>query len=150
MVGASYEWHRRAPAHPCRNIAVVIYFHPPRSPLKSLHFVAASRDELRELPDEVQHAFGFSLFRVQVGDWPPEARSFGEGLPRSIAKLSLNFGGESYRLAFTIALPGAVYVLHAFQKKSRSGVKTPRRHIERIQVRLAQAKAHHRGHQASP
>lgn len=57
-----------------------------------------------------------------------------------------DFDGDTYRAVYTIKLQGAVYVLHAFQKKSTRGIATPRREIELIKERYVRARAHHAAH----
>ena len=54
-----------------------------------------------------------------------------------------DFDGDSYRAAYTVRFAGVVYVLHAFQKKARSGIATPMGDIRRIKARLKAAKAHY-------
>lgn len=51
--------------------------------------------------------------------------------------------GNNYRAVYTVRFAGAIYVLHAFQKKSTKGVATPRKEIETIKLRLAEAGRHH-------
>jgi len=53
-----------------------------------------------------------------------------------------DFDGDTYRAVYTVRLAGVVYVLHAFQKKSKSGIETPKSEIDIIKARLARAKQH--------
>ena len=55
-----------------------------------------------------------------------------------------NFDGDTYRAVYTIRLQGILYVLHAFQKKSSSGISTPQRHIDLIRQRLRDAETIHK------
>lgn len=54
-----------------------------------------------------------------------------------------NFDGDTYRAIYTVKLKGVVYVLHAFQKKSKRGAETPKHEIDVIKARLAQARRHY-------
>jgi phage-related protein len=54
-----------------------------------------------------------------------------------------DFEGDTYRAVYTVRLSGVVYVLHAFQKKSKSGIETPKSEIGIIKARLARAKQHY-------
>jgi phage-related protein len=110
---------------------------------KPLHFIGSSKKDLRGLPEDVQDAFGSSLLDAQYGDRPEGARPFGEGVPREVMKLVEDFDKNTYRAAYTVSLPGAVYVLHVFSKKSKSGVGTPRPDKDLIRSRLQAARQHH-------
>jgi phage-related protein len=110
---------------------------------KPLHFVGSSLKDLRTMPEDVQDVFGSALLDAQYGDHPEGARPFGEGLPRSIMKLVESHDGDTFRAAYTVSLPGAVYVLHVFKKKSKSGRGTPRPDKDLIRSRLRAAEQHH-------
>lgn len=111
---------------------------------KPLHFVGASKKDLRGMPEDVQDVFGSALLDAQYGDHPDGARPFGEGLPRDVMKLVEDFGGDTFRAAYTVSFPKAVYVLHVFKKKSSSGIGTPRPDKDVIKTRLAAAREHYR------
>src|ERR1019366_3491494 len=85
--------------------------------LKPVIWVGSSRRDLREFPEPVQDHLGYALYVAQRG-----------GQQRG-AKTMSGFGGAA----------GAVYVLHAFRKKSKTGRETPRRDIELIKQRLREA-----------
>lgn len=114
---------------------------PQRRPL---HFVGSSLKDLRTLPEEVQDVFGSALLDAQYGDHPEGARPFSEGLPSRIMKLVEDHDRDTYRAAYIAALPGAVYVLHVFKKKSTTGIATPQPDKDLIRTRLIAAEAHHR------
>jgi phage-related protein len=113
---------------------------------KPLHFVSSSLKDLRAMPEEVKDMFGAALLDAQYGEHPEGARPFGEGAPREVMKLVEDHDGNTYRAAYTVALPRAVYVLHVFTKKSKSGIATPRPEKGRIRVRLQTAREHHAKH----
>ncbi len=94
------------------------------------------------MPEEVQDVFGSALLDAQFGDVPDGARSFGEGLPHAVMKLVEDFDGDAYRAAYTVAFSRAVYVLHVFKKKSKSGIGAPSPDKDLIRARL-KAAAHH-------
>ena len=110
---------------------------------KPLHFVSSSLKDLRGLPEDVKDVFGSALLDAQYGEHPEGARPFGEGLPREVMKLVEDYDGNTFRAAYTVALPRAVYVLHVFTKKSKSGIGTPGPDKDRIRARLQAAKEHH-------
>jgi phage-related protein len=110
---------------------------------KPLHFIGASLKDLRAMPEDVQDVFGSALLDAQYGDHPEGARPFGEGLPRTIMKLVENHDRDTYRAAYTVSLPEAVYVLHVLKEKSKSGIGTPRADKDLIHARLRAAERHH-------
>ena len=109
---------------------------PPRKPLK---WVGSSRKSLAALPEDVQDVFGSALLDVQYGDTPEGARPFGEGLPHEIWKIVEDYDGNTYRAIYTAAFPEAVYVLDAFMKKSKTGIKTPQADKDRVYARFKAA-----------
>ena len=112
--------------------------------LKPVRFVASSRDDLRSFPDEVQKTVGYALYLAQLGGKAPEAhpmRGFGGA---SVVEIVEDFEGDTYRAVYTVKFAGVVYVLHAFQKKSKKGRKTPRHDLDLIRARLALAERIHR------
>lgn len=93
------------------------------------------------MPEAVRDAFGAALRGVQFGELPPRSRRFGEGVHRAVLRLAHDYSGETYRLAFSIAIPGIVHVLHVFQKKSHTGRATPARDLALIEHRWQSARA---------
>lgn len=110
---------------------------------KPLHFIGSSKKDLKQMPEEVQDVFGSALLDAQYGDHPEGARPFREGLPKEVMKLVEDYYGDTYRAAYTVAFRHAVYVLHVFKKKSKSGVATPQPDKDLILQRLKAAQAHH-------
>ena len=107
--------------------------------LKPLIWVGSSREDLRDFPEPVQNRMGYALYVAQRGgkhrDSKPLSGYGGAGVLEVIEDLR----GDTFRAAYTVRLAGTVYVLHAFQKKSKTGAQTPRRDIELIQQRLREA-----------
>lgn len=101
------------------------------------------------MPEEVQDVFGSALLDAQFGDTPEGARAFGEGMPHGVMKLVEDFDGDTYRAVYTVAFVKAVYVLHVFKKKSKSGIATPLPDRELVRTRL-RAAAEHYEHTYSP
>ena len=98
---------------------------PPKPPLRPLKWVGGSKKSLDGLPEDVKDVFGSALLDVQYDETPDGAKPFGEGLPHEIWKIVENDDGNTYRAVYTAAFPEVVYVLDAFVKKSKSGIKTP-------------------------
>jgi phage-related protein len=98
------------------------------------------------MPEDVQEVFGAALLDAQHGETPPSARAFGEGLPGRVLKLAQDHLGDTHRLAYTVAFPRAVYVLHTFKKKSTRGIGTPFAERELVRTRLRAAAEHYQEH----
>ena len=111
---------------------------------RPLHFIGSSLKDLRAVPDQVQDVFGSALLDAQYGDHPEGARSFGEGVPRGVMKLVEDFDRDTYRAAYTVSFPKAVYVLHVFKKKSTQGVRTPKPDKDLVRSRFRVAEQHYR------
>lgn len=111
-------------------------------PDRPLLWVASSKRDYREFPAEVQDGFGFELFLAQTGQHPPSAKPL-KGLGGGTLELIENFDGDTYRAVYTVQFSEAVYVLHAFKKKSKRGSKTPQTDIDLIKRRLKTATDDH-------
>ncbi len=107
-------------------------------PIRPLRWVSSSRDDLSEFPDKVRYQFGHGLFLAQIGEHPPSAKPF-RGVGGGVVELFDDHDGDTYRAVYTVRLTTAVYVLHAFKKKSKQGIKTPPRDVELIKSRLRDA-----------
>ena len=102
---------------------------------KTIDWVGSSRDDLKSFPDEVQQALGFDLYQVQVGAMPASAKPL-QGNVRGVYELKERHEGKAYRAVYIAKLKDKIYVLHCFQKKSKSGIATPQHDIELIAKRL--------------
>lgn len=110
-------------------------------PLRTLRWLASSREDLSEFPSKVRDQFGYELFLAQTGEHPPSAKPF-KGVGGGVVELIEYHDGDTYRAVYTVRLATAVYVLHAFKKKSKQGIKTPPRDVELIKKRLKVAEEH--------
>jgi phage-related protein len=107
---------------------------------KPLIWISGSRKETAELPKPVRGSFGHRLWQVQQGKMPRDMKMLPE-IGRGVYELRESFDGNAYRLAYIANLQSGVYVLHAFVKKSKSGIGIPKPNLERIQARLKKALA---------
>ena len=107
---------------------------------KPLHWIASSKKDLLLFPSTVIDDFGYALGVVQMGGMPPSAKPWkGEG--PGVFELVENRRGDTWRAVYTVRFSKAVYVLHCWQKKSPSGVRTARTDIELVRERLKAAQA---------
>jgi len=113
------------------------------APRRPLFWVGSSLEDLRSFPDEVKSTMGFALHLAQVGRKHPGAKPLRGFAGAGVLEIVEDHVGDTYRAVYTVRLSKAVYVLHAFQKKSRIGIKTPAKEIELVQDRLRRAEDHH-------
>jgi len=114
------------------------------SPLvKPLVWVGSSLKDLREFPDEVKDEMGFALYEAQCGLKPVAAKPLKGFGGAGVLEIVSDYQTDTYRAVYTVRLEGRVYVLHAFQKKSKKGIATPKADIELIKRRLRQAEELH-------
>ena len=116
-------------ANPTRNDA----------PPKPVRWVGSSKDDLSGFPEEVRRRVGGALWDAQRGLKAPYAkplRGFGGA---GVLEIVDDYDGDTYRAVYTVRFAGIVYVLHAFQKKSKSGKATPKAELDLIKQRLKRA-----------
>jgi phage-related protein len=105
---------------------------------KPLHWVGSAKKDYQTFPREVQDEMGYALGLAQLGGKHPHAKPWkGEG--GGVFEVVEDHRGDTYRAVYTVRFTDMVYVLHAFQKKSTIGIKTPREDIHLISERLKRA-----------
>jgi phage-related protein len=98
-----------------------------------------------KFPDIIMRQMGYALGAAQFGNKHPKAKPWkGEG--PGIFEIVADHMGNAYRAVYTVRFEHAVYVLHAFQKKSKTGIKTPKSDIDLISARLKWAIADYKQH----
>ena len=105
---------------------------------KPLKFVASSLEDLKAFPEEVRRAVGFALSFAQRGTKHPKAKPLKGSEFKGALTLEIveNHDGDTYRAVYTAKVKECIYVLHCFQKKSKSGISTPKPDIDLIKNRL--------------
>lgn len=106
--------------------------------LKPVDWLGDSLKMLQSFPDEVQNDVGHSLYLVQVGLTPNNAKPL-KGIASGVFEIVTRFDGDTYRTVYAVKIGDKVYVLHVFQKKSPSGIKTSQQDIDLITNRLKEA-----------
>ena len=105
---------------------------------KPLHWIGSAKKDLLAFPGEAMDDFGYALGVVQLGGTPPSAKPWkGEG--PGVFEIVEDHRGDTYRVAYTVRFAKAVYVLHCFQKKSPSGIRTAKNDVDLIHERLKTA-----------
>jgi phage-related protein len=111
--------------------------------IKPVVWVGRTKADLSSFPEEVKDAIGFALYVAQQGGKHLDAkplRGFGSA---GILEITANHAGDTYRVVYTVRLAGRIYALHAFQKKSKAGIMTPKSEIKLIKARLKRAEEEH-------
>ena len=108
-------------------------------PLKPLIWVGSSRKDLRAFPEPVQDHMGYALYVAQRGGKHRDSKILGGFGGAGVVEVLADFRGDTFRAVYAVRFADAVYVLHAFQKKSKSGRETPRRDLQVIRQRLREA-----------
>jgi phage-related protein len=106
--------------------------------IKPVTWLGDSRKQVRGFPPEVRKSIGVALFDAQKGEKAPTAKPF-RGIGTGVFEIALRFDKEAYRAVYAVQIGRRVYVLHAFHKKSKQGIKTPRLDVEVIEQRYRQA-----------
>ncbi len=108
-----------------------------------LGWIGSSKRDLLTLPREIQRMFGYSLNIAQQGEKDDDTKPLKGFGGCSVLEIVKNDGNGTYRAAYTVKFKDVVYVLHVFQKKSKTGIKTPKQDIDLIRDRLNEAKRIH-------
>jgi len=110
---------------------------------KPLFWLGSSKEDLKAFPDEVQDVMGHALDIAQQGKKHPDAKLLSGFGGAGVLEIVDDYRSDTYRTVYTVRFPGAVYVLHAFQKKSKKGIATPKQDIELTESRLKRAREHY-------
>jgi phage-related protein len=110
--------------------------------LNPLVWIGSSYDALRAFPEAVQSDFGYALYLAQIGELSEMAKPM-KGVLREVIEVVATGIDGTFRIMYTVKLGNVVYVLHAFQKKSKRGIATPKAQIELIRRRLSVARMKH-------
>ena len=117
---------------------------------KELVWIGSSLKDLREFPDDVRLVMGFALFQAQTGGKHPDAKPLRGFHGAGVLEVVDDFDGNTFRTVYTVRFKDAVYVLHAFLKKSRRGIATPKNEIDLVKERYEQALRIHEQRCGSP
>jgi phage-related protein len=121
---------------------------------KPVRWVGRSKEDLRDFPEDVRRRVGGALWDAQLGRKAPYSKPLQGFGGAGVLEIVDDFDGDTYRAVYTVRFAGAVYVLHAFQKKSRRGTGTPKAELDLIEQRLRRAREDHelwsKGEQSIP
>ena len=107
---------------------------------KPVRWVGRSKDDLKSFPRDVQRRVGGALWDAQVGLKAPYAKPLKGFGGAGVLEIVDDFDGNTYRAVYTVRFAHVVYVLHAFQKKSKRGAATPKAELDLIALRFRKAR----------
>jgi len=110
---------------------------PPK--IKSIVWIGSSRRDLKAFPAEVRDVMGYALYQAQIGSKAPSAKPLTGFGGAGVLEIVEDFQTNTYRAVYTVKFAERVYVLHAFQKKSKKGIATPKADVDLIKKRLGLA-----------
>ncbi|HML52995.1 MAG TPA: type II toxin-antitoxin system RelE/ParE family toxin [Solidesulfovibrio magneticus] len=110
---------------------------------KPIHWVGSAKKDFLEFPIPVQREMGYALGLAQIGGKHPRVKPW-KGLGTGVFEMLSDDDGNTFRTVYAVRFASAVYVLHAFQKKSKTGIKTPQEDADLIASRLQSARDHHK------
>ena len=111
----------------------------PRPPvLRPVIWLRDSKQKLRDFPEGAQKLLGDELQLIQFGGMPKDAKPF-KGVGSGVLEIALRYASDAYRVVLAVQIGRRIYVLHAFQKKSKKGIETPKRDVDLIKKRYTEA-----------
>jgi len=106
---------------------------------KPVRWIGSSKSDLSSFPDEVKRGVGLALFEAQMGRKAAYAKPLKGYGGAGVLEVVDDFDGDTFRAVYTVRFAEIVYVLHAFQKKSRRGIATPKAEMDLLSRRLRRA-----------
>ena len=101
---------------------------------------ADSRFSVKSFPAGVQDDIGYALYAAQSGEMSARVKPL-HGLGGGVIEIAANDESGTYRAVYTVSIGDAIYVIHAFQKKSKAGIATPKSEIDIVRRRLKQLRS---------
>ena len=116
---------------------------PMKAPVpKPIIWMGDSLARLQMFPSSVQDEIGYALYLAQIGAKHVSAKPL-KGLGAGVLEVVSDYRGDTFRAVYTVRFRDRMYVLHAFQKKSKKGIATPQPDIDLLKQRLARVAALH-------
>ncbi len=116
--------------------------------VKNLLWVGLSKKDLKAFPAEVKSMMGFALYQAQLGQKPASAKPLTGFGGASVLEIVSDYRTDTYRAVYTVKFRDSVYVIHAFQKKAKKGIATPKAELDVIRSRLKLAEEDYLKHRS--
>ena len=108
--------------------------------MKNLIWLADSRSNVKSFPALVQDDVGYALYRAQLGEMSNRAKPL-HGFGGQVLEIAAQDASGTYRAIYAVSIEESIYVIHAFQKKSKAGIATPKSEMDLIRQRLKQLRS---------
>ena len=108
--------------------------------MKNLTWLADSRSNVKSFPARVQDDIGYALYAAQLGERSVKAKPL-HGLGGQVMEIAVYDASGTYRAIYTVSIGESIYVIQAFQKKSKAGIATPKPEMDLIRQRLKQLRS---------
>jgi phage-related protein len=106
--------------------------------LRPLVWMGSAKRDLQAFPAGAQKMIGDQLQLIQFGGMPKDAKPF-LGVGSGVLEIAISSATDAFRTVVAVQLESRIYVLHAFQKKSKTGKKTPKQDVDLIKKRYKEA-----------
>lgn len=106
--------------------------------IRPLIWLGSSKKKIQSFPEEVKKLIGDELQIIQFGGMPKDAKPF-KGVGSGVFEIAIKHDNDAYRCVQAVQLGKYIYVLHAFQKKSKKGIETPKPDVDLIKKRYQEA-----------
>lgn len=108
--------------------------------LRDVVWMGDSKKRIKEFPKETQRSMGGALMLAQFGGTADNVKPFkGVGVGSGVFEIVESHHKNAYRMIYAVQIGEKIYVLHAFQKKSKTGIKTPKADVDLVKQRYKQA-----------
>ena len=107
--------------------------------VRQISWLKAARRDFEDFPDEVQSDMLDALTLAAEGEMSGKAKPF-KGVAGGVFEIALRYRGDAFRTIYAVKIDVDIWVIHAFQKKSKSGIKTPQMDVDLIHERLKRLK----------
>ncbi len=114
--------------------------------MKPVEWIGRTREDLLSFPRKVVRQVGKALTVAQYGGKHQSAKALKGFGGAGVLEIIEDFDGDTYRAVYTVKFTGVIYVLHAFQKKAKRRIATPKKEVNLIRARLKDAQKHYKVH----
>jgi phage-related protein len=111
-------------------------------------WIGSSLEDLKDFPEDVKDEMGHAIGLAQAGKKYVGAKPLKGFGGAGVLEVVSDYDGDTFRAVYTVKFEGRIYVLHAFQKKARKGIETPKAVLDTIKRRLKVAEEHHAAERA--
>ena len=106
---------------------------------RPISWIKAARSDFEEFPENVQGNMLSALTIAAEGSKSNKATPF-KGVNGGVFEIALKYRGDAFRVLYAVKIGVDIWVIHAFQKKSKTGIKTPQMSVDIIRERLKRLK----------